>query len=950
MKKRVLTLLLVVAMLAGAIFAVNAATSSDKLTANVTSKTVSTDTVLDLNGYSIGTLTVTNGAVVTVKDSKTDDYTVQDGVYGRITTVNGTVAAADGYLKITEADGTSFHRLTLDTTGVTLRANNIETDGASMYYQCTFGGDEIIKRNIAAYGVAMGANKAPDFADKTYTRNTNISGDWSVGKVFADNGTLLKGIMTEENTYSVNRRNASALVQNKAYVELRDGTRVLGSQDVAYSLRGFVETVSGDGTDGVNTVWDSMNNEQKDTLVAFRKAFIRIVGNWNMPRVDSYEVDGDAVELYTADDLKEAATKPYKNYILMNDIDMSGVEDYVPFGTFTGIFTGDGHTVSNLTVSSAAGDAMGMFGTVAENGVITDLHIEDITLNASTTEATNIGGIAGANNGSITGCTVTGVIKDTRTGTAAAPIYAGALAGTNNGTLTPATMTVTETLPDVLGNMNTYTTENLVARFGFKTADSDNVHTGLVGTGTIAQNLLWQDISYATKFDAAELQRRRQVVTDYVYEEGTIKWTPASTIRYYNDQKNNPNMEKPSGWWDTIVSGKWHIHNQTFNPGTTYIGIPYTHCSSSLEQAKYYMDLNDKGVYVLGSEITGIKGGANNTVGDATWTNGDIGWGKYLGTDCSSSLTVAWHKVSPIITSDKANKGVCLLYTTNMVPSQYNQWYYGFRQVGDYVVDDATWSGGTKGADVTAGGVTMNDYTLDTDDIMAKIGATGFYEAYAQSQMGDIAVAYSRTGKVGHARLIARDPVVIRNSANAIDPNKSYFVFHEQGAGLYVTPGVSSWRINWQCSFAEAALQLSGQEMGGNGNGYYLPITMIAFHDTTVSASGGLAGGGNVITDNNPLKWALNSSYRIQSATLIIKDANGNEMYNKTAFQGTSSNQARRRAAPGNIPLFASDVFSDACSNLTEGQTYYATFSGTTFPGITNTKMNNYEFVYDPAA
>ena len=945
MKKSIFLALLIVAILASALLVVNAA-DHDTLTANVTAKTVSTDTVLDLNGYSIGTLTVTGDATVTIKDSKTDDYTVQDNVYGRITTINGTVAAADGYLMLTEGDGTSFHRLTLDTTGVSLRANNLETDGASMYYQCTFGGDEVIKRNLAAFGVAMGANKAPDFADKSYTRITDIDGRWTVGKKFTDNGTLLRGIMTEENTHSVNKYNATVSVQNKAYVELLDGTRVVSNQEVAYSLRSFVEQVSGNGTDGVNVAWDAMTNNHKDTLVAFRNAYSRIMGSWAMPRLDSYEEDGDVVELYTAADLKEAVTKAYKDFLLMDDIDMSGVADYVPFGTFTGTFEGNGYTVSNLTVSSAAGNAMGMFAKVAENGVIKDLHIEDITLNASGTTATNIGGIAGVNNGAITGCTVTGLIKDTRAGTAAAPIYAGALAGTNSGTLTPATMTVTETYPDVLGNVNTYTTENLAARFGFKTADSDYVTTGLVGNGTIAQNLLWQDISYATKYDDAELQRRRQVVTDYVYEEGTIKWTPASRIRYYADQKNSPNMEKPSGWWDTIFSGKWHIHNQTFNPGTTYIGVPYTHCSSSLEQAKFYMDLNDKGVYVLGSEITSIKGGADNTTGDSTWSNGEIGWGKYLGTDCSSSLTVAWHKVSPIITSGKTNKGVCLYYTTNMVPSRYNQWYYGFRQVGDYEVDDATWSGGTKGADVTAGSVTMNDYAMDTDDIMAKIGANGFYEAYAQSQMGDIMVAYSRTGKVGHARMIAQDPIVVRNAANTIDPNKSYFMIHEQGAGLYVTPGVSSWRINWQCSFAEAAMQLAGQEMGGNGVGYYLPITMPAFHDATVSASGGIASGGNVITGNNPLKWALNSSYRIQSATLIIKDADGNEMYNKTAFQGTSSSQARRRATPGNIPLFASDLFSDACSNLTEGQTYYATFSGTTFPGITDVKMNNYAFVY----
>ena len=483
------------------------------------------------------------------------------------------------------------------------------------------------------------------------------------------------------------------------------------------------------------------------------------------------------------------------------------------------------------------------------------------------------------------------------------------------------------------------------------------VRGGLIGSGNAvssASTVMWSDRSYSTQRQAAELQRRRKLVEADVFEQGTIKWTPATTIKYWHDQTNNPNMEKPSGWWDTVFSGKWHIHNQTLSAGTVYYGIPYTHCASPLEQAKYYMTLGSNGVYTLKSEVTTIKGGKDNKAGEATWTgNGGtdkIGWGKYFGSDCSGGLTGAWHKVSPILTSDKTNNGVNLFYTSNMVPSQYNQWYYGFKQVGDYEVDDATWSGGKAGDPVTAGKVTMTNYTMDCDDIMKKIGATGFYDAYAQSQLGDIVVAYSRTEKVGHARLIAADPVVIRNGNNVIDANKSYFLFHEQGAGLYTSPGISSWRINWKCSFAEAAMQLNGQEMGGNGVGYYLPITMNAFHNTKVAATGGIATGGNVLTGNNPLKYALNSSYRIMSATMVIKDESGNTIYEATRFQGTSSVQNRRRAVPGSIPLFASDLFSDCDDKLVEGNTYYVTFSGTTYGGVTDVKMDNYKITYDPKA
>lgn len=145
-------------------------------------------------------------------------------------------------------------------------------------------------------------------------------------------------------------------------------------------------------------------------------------------------------------------------------------------------------------------------------------------------------------------------------------------------------------------------------------------------------------------------------------------------------------------------------------------------------------------------------------------------------------------------------------------------------------------------------------------------------------------------------------------------------------------------------------MQQEGQTMGGNGVGYYLPITMIAFHDTTVSASGTIASGGTVLDLTNPAGSALNSSYRIQCATLVIKDASGNEVYNKTAFQGTSNKQVRRRAIPGQIPMWMDEFFGDYGTGLTPNETYYFSLTGTTFPGESKTVIKNQSFTYTPAS
>ena len=76
--------------------------------------TVTEDTYLDLNGYDITNVVVTGGTLY-CSDSKTDDYAVADGDYGKITgTIEGNVVADQGYLQIAEADGISFHCVNLE--------------------------------------------------------------------------------------------------------------------------------------------------------------------------------------------------------------------------------------------------------------------------------------------------------------------------------------------------------------------------------------------------------------------------------------------------------------------------------------------------------------------------------------------------------------------------------------------------------------------------------------------------------------------------------------------------------------------------------------------------------------------------------------------------------------------------------------------------------------------
>ena len=130
------------------------------------------------------------------------------------------------------------------------------------------------------------------------------------------------------------------------------------------------------------------------------------------------------VEISTPEDLLGMAQDPAGSYILVNDVDMTGV--VWKSLDFTGTFDGNGYAILNLELSEP-GDArpasvdgnrkkyetsyVGMFGT------LTDAEVKDLKLLGvhgliQSDEPCYVGGIAGYMNRSvISGCTVSGILE-----------------------------------------------------------------------------------------------------------------------------------------------------------------------------------------------------------------------------------------------------------------------------------------------------------------------------------------------------------------------------------------------------------------------------------------------------------------------------------------------------------------------------------------------------------
>jgi len=112
-----------------------------------------------------------------------------------------------------------------------------------------------------------------------------------------------------------------------------------------------------------------------------------------------------------------------KHFRLMADIDLRGLagtgfnvigywnskHDNEPF---TGIFDGNGHTISNFTSDNAAYyiDYFALFGYIGSNGEVKDLAMEDVNIVIEGSAAS----LVGANDGKISNCHATGVVAGGR--------------------------------------------------------------------------------------------------------------------------------------------------------------------------------------------------------------------------------------------------------------------------------------------------------------------------------------------------------------------------------------------------------------------------------------------------------------------------------------------------------------------------------------------------------
>jgi hypothetical protein len=143
-------------------------------------------------------------------------------------------------------------------------------------------------------------------------------------------------------------------------------------------------------------------------------------------------------------------------FVLMGDIDLSELNFTHTViagggGIFTGVFDGDGHVITNLSINGSGQDYIGLFGQIDSGGQVKNIGLAGVNIVGG---GGYVGGLVGRNSGTITTCYATGTISGGgdvgglvgnnsgtliscyATGSVSGGYYVGGLVGRNSGTIT----------------------------------------------------------------------------------------------------------------------------------------------------------------------------------------------------------------------------------------------------------------------------------------------------------------------------------------------------------------------------------------------------------------------------------------------------------------------------------------------------------------------------------
>ena len=150
-------------------------------------------------------------------------------------------------------------------------------------------------------------------------------------------------------------------------------------------------------------------------------------------------------EVSNANDLEDIRNDLDGDYVLVDDVDLSGTDNFEPIGVledpFTGTLDGNGYNITGLTIERLDDNGVGLFGDTGTGATIRNVTLKDVSVDGKQW----VGALVGFNKGDVSDSYATGeVIADTR---------AGGLVGGNQGRITESYAEGTVTSADIIGGL-----------------------------------------------------------------------------------------------------------------------------------------------------------------------------------------------------------------------------------------------------------------------------------------------------------------------------------------------------------------------------------------------------------------------------------------------------------------------------------------------------------------
>ncbi|MHC4559123.1 MAG: GLUG motif-containing protein [Planctomycetota bacterium] len=221
---------------------------------------------------------------------------------------------------------------------------------------------------------------------------------------------------------------------------------------------------------------------------------------------------------------------------------------------FVGVFDGDGHTISHLTV--AGDDCLGLFGCLERGAEVKDLGVVSVNIAGKD----YIGGLVGYNGGSITSCYSTGAVIGNR--------GVGGLVGSNrgSGSITNCYSTGAVTGNTQVGGLIGQNHGDVSQCYSTGTASGERLVGGLVGDlGPSAYQCFWDIQTCGLSTSAAGVGR----TTAQMQSRDTFSCWAGDGIWTLDEGKDYPRL-----WWEN-APGEPMIRVYSYGGGTGVAEDPY---------------------------------------------------------------------------------------------------------------------------------------------------------------------------------------------------------------------------------------------------------------------------------------------------------------------------------------------------------------------------------------